>query len=69
MGAVVRGLLGLFLGAIVGIASVTLLITLKYPNYYRDSGAPPLLPGIFIGGPVGALMGLVAGAVWPVRKP
>jgi hypothetical protein len=60
--------LGLVLGTVLGVAALTVFIQLTSPDYYRDSGNPPLVPGIFVGGPAGAVFGLIAGALWPTRR-
>jgi hypothetical protein len=60
--------LGGALGAILGVLCFALYITFAHPNYYRDSGAPPILPGIIFGCPSGFVFGLVVGAIWPLKK-
>lgn len=68
MNKVAQIFLGLFLGAILGVASFTFYITFTYPNYFRDSGAPPLLPGIILGAPVGTALGILVAVLWPSRR-
>ena len=60
--------IGAAIGGAVGIGTVTYLISMSSPNYYRDSGSPPLLPGIFLGGPGGLLAGTIFGALVPLKR-
>lgn len=61
-------ILGGMLGGFLGVVALTLFISVTYPGYYRDAGSPPLIPGIFLGGPVGFVIGLVVGAILPLKQ-
>lgn len=57
-------------GTLIGIAGYTLWLKTFYPTYYHDSGSPPLMAAIFIGGPAGMIAGLIYGivrAIWKSR--
>jgi hypothetical protein len=61
---VICGVLGTVLGALV----TTLYIDFKNPDNYRDSGMPTLFIGTLFGGPPGLVLGVIVGAVWPLRN-
>ncbi|MBC8066373.1 MAG: hypothetical protein H7Y17_16195 [Chlorobia bacterium] len=60
--------LGGILGGFLGVVAFTLYVSVTQPNYTRDAGSPPLLPGIILGGPAGFVIGLVIGAILPIRQ-
>ncbi|MBS1717160.1 MAG: hypothetical protein JSS72_05460 [Armatimonadetes bacterium] len=63
-----RGCLIVFLSIGLGVAAVTLFFQFGVKDYYRNSGAPPIIPGFFLGGPVGLVAGLVLSLALQVRR-
>jgi hypothetical protein len=67
-----KRLVAIFLAVAVcctlSVAAVAFYIDLTYPNYHRDASVPSIYPGVIFGAPVGLLLGLVVGAVWPLKR-
>jgi hypothetical protein len=66
MSRVLRVLLGLVAGTIVGAIAGLLAVQMLSSNRH-DLSVEAAMTAAFVAGPLGALIGLAAGALWPKR--
>lgn len=62
-----RAILCMFLGFAIGAIGCALLISLFSANTH-DKSVEMAMTAAFVGGPVGAIVGLVAGLMWKPRQ-
>jgi hypothetical protein len=64
----VCAVLGMLLGFVIGAVACSALISLFSGNTH-DKGVEMAMTAAFVGGPIGAILGLVAGLLWRPRQP
>lgn len=62
------GLRGLW-GMILCVGGILLYFKIKYPDYFQQSGMPPLLPALLFGIPGGLIAGRISNLIWPPKNP
>jgi hypothetical protein len=63
----VRAILCMLLGFAIGAIGCALLVSLFSGNTH-DKSVEMAMTGAFVGGPTGAIVGLVAGLMWKPRQ-
>jgi hypothetical protein len=69
MGRPFLAFLAFLLGIVLAIGGTSLYIQVTYPNYYRDSGSPPIIPGVIFGCPGGVFLGMFLAWLTLRRRP
>ena len=64
----VRAVLGMLLGLAVGAIACAVLVSLFSGNTH-DKSVEMAMTAVFVGGPVGAILGLIAGLMWKRGQP